>query len=291
MVMKSFVLALPLALLAALSVAPSAGTAPLAPAALHSASAMSFSDAAGDSGVAADITEVDVGNDLVAGPIVFWVTLANRPDALVADDGLIVLLNTDRDAATGAEGSDYAIVAVAESVGLFRWDGAAFAPLDAASLSARFSKADKAMRIAVHPNDLGGTTGFDFFVASLSGDAHDSAPNGPPAWSYTFASGRIGLAVVGSAVVPKKPVAGKRLEAGILVARSDIGELLGLGKVSCTLKIGTKSVRAVGANFRSGVAVCAWNLPKAAKGQLIRGTVSVTYGGATAKKAFSARAR
>jgi hypothetical protein len=288
---KSFVLALPLALLAVLSIAPTAGSAPFARAATHAPSAASFSDAAGDSGAAADITDVGVGNDVVEGPIVFWVTLANRPDDLVGDDQLIVFLDTDLNPATGDAGAEYALAVDAESVGAFWWDGAMYAQVQPASLSARFSKADKAVRIAIHPNDIGVTTGFTFSVETFSGDAHDAAPNGPPDWAYTLASGRIGLSVLASLVGPKRPIAGKGLSALIQVVRNDISEVLTLGKIGCTLRIGTKSVRATQSRFVAGVALCSWKLPKSAKGKLVRGTISLTYGGVTAKKSFSARVR
>jgi hypothetical protein len=288
---KSLVLALPLGVLAALTVAPTAAPARLAGATLQSSSAVQFSDAPGDSGAAPDITDVDVGNDLVAGSIVFWVTVPNRPDDLVGDEELVLWLNTDRNPATGDQGDDYAISVDAESVGLYRWDGATFAPLDAASLSARFSKGDKATRVAIHPNDLGGTTAFDFFAQTFAGEAYDLAPNGEPAWSYSMASGKLALTVIGSAISPKRPVAGKTLLAGIQVGRSDINEVLDVGKVGCKLQAGTASVRAIGSGLRSGVAICSWKVPKSAKGKLLKATVSVTYGGVTAKKTFTVRAR
>jgi hypothetical protein len=288
---KSFVFALPLALFVALSVASPAGSAPFAPAAIHAPSAMFFSDAAGDSGAAPDITDVDVGNDVVAGPIVFWITLPNRPDDLVAGDSLAVLLNTDRNPDTGGGGIDYGIGVDGESVGLGRWDGTTLAPVEAPSLVARFSKVDKAIRVAIHPNDLGGTTAFDFFVGAFSGDDLDSAPNGPPGWSYTLISGRPVLSIAGSAVLPKRPLAGKPLAVAMQVVRGDINEVLAQGKVTCSLKVGTKSVRATRSGFTSGVAFCSWKVPTSAKGKLLRGTISLTYGGVTAKKSFSVRAR
>ena len=54
------------------------------------------------------------------------------------------------------------------------------------------------------------------------------------------------------------------------IVRTDIDEVLEQGKVSCTLKAGTKSVRAVRARFVSGLALCAWNLPTSAMGKLVR---------------------
>jgi len=75
------------------------------------------------------------------------------------------------------------------------------------------------------------------------------------------------------------------------VGRSDTNEILTLGKVTCTLRIGTKTVRAARSLFLGSIAYCSWKLPSSAKGKLVRGVIAVTYGGATAKKAFSKRAR
>jgi hypothetical protein len=283
---KSFVLALSLALLAAFSVAPPAGSAPLPQATLHSASAVSFNDAAGDSGVAADITDVDVGNDVVAGPIVIWVSLANRPDDLVAADDLAVYLDTDRNPATGDLGAEYVIVVDSESVGAYKWDGTTYAQVQIASLSARFSKADTAVRVAIQPSDLGIAGGFNFSIQSTSGDAYDNAPNGPPDWAYTMSTGPIGLSLSGSAVLPKRAVAGKRLTAAIQIVRSDINEVLTQGKIKCSLHFGKRSVSGRSA-WVAGLAVCGWSIPKAAKGHRLSGSVSVTYGGKTVKKSFS----
>ena len=288
---KSLLLALPLALLAALSIAPAAGSAPAVRASIHAASATSFSDAAGDSGTAPDVTDVDLGNDLVAGHLVFWVTVANRPDNLVAGDDLAIFIDSDNNPSTGDAGAEYVIGLDAEGVGAYRWDGAQYAGIDPASLTAHFSKGDKAFRVAIHPNDLGIAGAFNFTVETHSADAYDFAPNGPPDWAYTLATGRLGLAVSGSALVPKRPTAGKALAAALEIVRTDINEVLAQGRVKCTLKIGTQSKRAARAGFASGLAVCAWNLPKSAKGKLVRGTISVTFGGTTVKRSFSARAR
>jgi hypothetical protein len=292
---KSLLLVLPVGLLAALSLAPVAGSARAARTSHRVASATSFSDAAGDSGAAADVTDVDVGNDLVAGHLVFWITVANRPDDLVGDDELDVFIDSDNNPATGDFGSEYLIWVDAESVGLSRWDGTSYVSIDVASLpaslSARYFKGDKAVRVAIHPRDLGITSAFNFAIGTYSGEAYDAAPNGPPDWAYAIASGKLQLAVSGAAVVPKRPTAGKALALAMEIVRTDLNEVLDQGKVSCTLKAGTKSVRATRARFVSGLALCAWNLPKSAKGKTVRGTISVTFGGTTVTRTFSARAR
>jgi hypothetical protein len=286
---KSLLLVLPLALLAALSVAPVAGSAPTERASLHAASVTSFSDAPGDSGAAPDVTDVVVGNDVVLGPLVFWVTLGNRPDGLTGDDTLVLFLNTDRNPATGDAGTDYAMAFDAESAGAFHWDGTTYAPIQSSSLNARFFKGTKEVRIEIHPNDLGGTTAFDFFVEGALGDAYDDAPNGPPDWTYTLSSGLLHLAVVSA--VTTRPTAGKNLTVGLLVGRDDTGDALTVGKVRCAARVGTRSLRVARSGFTSGIPYCSWKVPKSAKGKLVRATTSVTYGGATAKKSVSLRVR
>jgi hypothetical protein len=111
------------ALLGALALAAPAAAAPAEQAALDAAA---FNDAAGDSGAAPDITNVAVGNDVVAGPIVFWVARANRLDDLVGDEVVFLLVDADRNPATGdQDGVEYVIGVDAESVWIDRWDGQA----------------------------------------------------------------------------------------------------------------------------------------------------------------------
>lgn len=286
---QTFVVAVSAALLAALLMATPAGSAPAEQAALNAAS---FKDAAGDSGAAPDVTDVDVGNDVVAGPIVFWVKLANRPDDLAADDVVFIAIDADRNRDTGDEdGAEYAIGVDAESVWIDRWDGETYVEAEGPSLAATFSRSDRFLRVTIHPNDLGGLSSFDFLVLSFAGDDFDAAPNGPPWWSYTLASGRPPLAVLGFALKPKAPAAGKRLTATMGVGRGDTLDLLDQGKVTCKLIVGGKAVKAARAGFTQGLPQCRWNLARTAKGKLLKGTISVTYGGSTAKKSFSARVK
>lgn len=266
-----------------------AGAAPAEQASLRAAS---FSDAAGDSGAAPDITAVDIGNDVVAGPIVFWVTLANRPEGLVGDDTVGVLLDTDVNPATGdMTGSEYLLIVAADGSGLVRWDGTTYVEAGAASLAVDFSRIDKALRIEIHPNEVGDISSFSLFLVGVTGEEADAAPNGPPGWSYTLATGRPPLTVLRGVMAPKAPVAGKPLTASILVGRGDTLGLLGEGKVTCSLTVGGKALRAARATLVQGLPVCRWNLPKTAKGKLLKATVSVSFGGSTAKKTFTARVK
>jgi hypothetical protein len=75
------------------------------------------------------------------------------------------------------------------------------------------------------------------------------------------------------------------------VGRGDTFDFLTQGKVTCKLLVGGRLLRAARAGFAQGLPQCRWNLPRAAKGKMLKGTISVSYGGSTAKKTFSARAK
>ncbi|MEX1358449.1 MAG: hypothetical protein WD981_07490 [Gaiellaceae bacterium] len=286
---QPFVLAVSAALLATLTVAAPAGSAPAEQAALNAAS---FKDAAGDSGAAPDFTGVDVGNDVVAGPIVFWIKLENRSTDLTGDDVVFLLIDVDRNPETGDEdGAEYAVGVDAESVWIDRWDGEAYVEMESSSLAATFFRSDRFLRVTIHPADLGGPSSFDFFVLSFAGEDVDAAPNGPPWWSYTLAGGRPSLLALGLLLNPKAPAAGKALTATMAVGRGDTLGLLDQGKVTCRLLVGGKALKAARAAFAQGLPQCRWNLPRAAKGKALKGTISASFGGSTAKKSFSARAK
>lgn len=284
MFLRSFVAA---ALLTALVVAPPAGGASEEHAALNAAT---FADATGDSGAAPDITDVEVGNNVVTGPIVVWITVPNRPDGLAGEDALFVFVDADRNAATGDElGSEFVIVIDAEGLGMVRWDGVDYVDVEASSLTA--ARAGTSFRISIHPSDLGGLSAFDFFVVTLSGEDGDAAPNGPPSWPYTFSSGRPPLEVLEFVLSPKAPVAGKALIATMAVWRGDTLEVLTEGKATCTLTVGGKPLRTVRITSAQGIQFCRWNLPKTAKGKAYKGSIAVTYGGSTVKKSFNGRVK
>jgi len=147
------------------------------------------------------------------------------------------------------------------------------------------------LRISIHPDELGGTRDFAFYVLSSAGEDLDVAPNGPPAWAYTLATGTLQLAALEVVRNPKAPAAGKRFAAAIIVVRRDTLDFLAEGKVTCTLLVGRKAVKAARSGFSEGLPVCLWNVPKAAKGKAFKGSIAVSYGGSTAKKSFNGRVK
>jgi hypothetical protein len=273
-----------------LPLAPSSGAVPLstlAPAAAF------LTDPTGDSGNAPDITEVSVGNDVVAGPIVIWVDTPNRT-SLGSSDLVSVFLDTDLNRSTGAAeyaGAEYSIDRIGGQHALFRWAGSEWAQVPAPTLSTAFFRGQKALRVSIHPNDLGGTRAFNYYIFSAVGDqSGDYAPNGGVG-SYSLISGPVRLSVERFSVTPRVPRAGKSFAATMLVGREDINEILEEGSASCSLRVGKRAVAARIKGFVNGAAACRWTIPKNAKGQQLSVMISVKFGGASISRRFAAKVR
>ena len=86
--------------------------------------------------------------------------------------------------------------------------------------------------------------------------------------------------------VPAKPKAGKLVVVGALVLRLETGAGIPSGTVKCAVKVGLKALPARG-KVSSGVAACAFTLPKASKGKMARGTIGVTFKGKSVKVPFA----
>jgi hypothetical protein len=273
-----------------LALAPSSAAVPLstlAPAAAF------LTDPTGDSGNAPDITEVSVGNDVVAGPIVFWIDIPNRT-SLGSSDTMAVYFDTDLNQSTGGTdyaGGEYAIELVGGRLALFRWAGSDWAQVPAPTLNTAFFRGQKALRVSIHPNDLGGTRAFNYYLFSAVGDQRgDYAPNNDVR-SYSLISRPLRLSVERFSVTPKVPRAGKSFTATMLVGREDINEILEDGTGSCSLRVGKRAVAPRTKGFVNEAAACRWTIPKNAKGQQLSMMISVKFGGATISRRFAARIR
>ena len=269
-----------LPLLLALAVLATAGTA------LAASSASVFTDPSGDSGTAPDVTEVQVGNDVVAGPIVLWITAPNRT-ALGGSEGVITYLDTDLNGGAGnAEqgGADFGIETMASGSRLYRWDGADWAQTAAPSLRHEWFADQHAARIEVHPRDVGSPRGFNFYVVSVNGDAIDVAPDGDGLWSYSLASGPLRLTKEGAAATPAR--AGRPFVLRLRVGRDDINEILYDGRVTCSAKLGTATLRGTARPFGPNGSTCTWSLPRTARGKRISAKIVVAYGGASVAHSF-----
>jgi hypothetical protein len=255
--------------------------------------AVLFEDPRGDSGPAPDIAEVEVGNDVIAGPIVIWVETPNRPNLTTAD-GIGVFFDSDLNPNTGdarTGGIEFLIDAGSSSAQLFRWNGSDFVQVAAPSLRAEYVADITALRIEIHPNELGGTRGFNFWLLSLTGESTDVAPDGSGLWTYSLIAGPVRLSTVGFRLEPGAPRAGRTFTASMRVVRGDINEITTAGALTCTLRIGRKTIRATLRRYVGDRATCRWRIPAGTAGQRVSGSIAAAVGGATARRPISTRVR
>jgi hypothetical protein len=158
-------------------------------------------------------------------------------------------------------------------------------------LGTAFFSARKALRVSIHPNALGGTKAFNYYVFSAVGDQRgDYAPDNGLG-SYSLISGPLRLRVERFSVTPKIPRAGKSFGVTMLVGREDTNDTFTGGKGSCSLRVGKRPVAVRVKGFINGGATCRWTIPKSAKGQQLTGMISVKFGGASITRRFTARVR
>ena len=253
---------------------------------------MRFDDQTGDSGSAPDLNRIDVANDVLARRVVVWIETSNRTE-LRSTDVYTLFLDTDRNPATGSPGAgaDHAVTVdgAARRVVLLRWTGSAFEPGESPSLAAEYVVSERALRISIVAADIGGTQGFNFFVSARAGGQEDLAPNAPQLWSYTLTFERLRLRA--SRIVLSRARAGRLFVAGLLAVRSDLNETVAQGRVTCSLRVGSKRLRTVARRFVDDVATCGWRLPRTAAGKRVRGTITVRFAGARATRSFTTRVR
>ena len=252
------------------------------------AGSQNYADRVGDAvNGAPDISTIAVAND-DQGNITVTVTLANHASDFQPNEGVLVVMDTDGNGATGNGGFDYVYAGVKDHTGLFIWNGSSFAPAGAPSLQSSAASGQIAFRI--NRSDLGNTTGLNLYVettrdngASIGDDAPDgngvftyrlvlpTAPPPPPPTTTTppSAAPRFVVSPVGL------PHAGKRF-----VVRARV--LLGAQSVSpsalgCAAKVGSSAVRTTAVNGPAPYRSCVVVIPTRSKGKSVTMTLLVQY--------------
>jgi hypothetical protein len=250
--------------------------------------AASYTDPAGDSGTAPDITAVSAAND-AAGALTFTVR-TNQP-TLAADAILDLAFDTDQNPGTGSSGVEFVFLISSNGWEFLRWDGSNFVTAGAASANGGYANGVATFR--VNKSDLGGVEKFTFWADTFQFDANgnivaeDTSPNGTDAYDYTL-SKPLTLRASKATSTPARPAAGKAFIVGTRVTRGDTGAALASGVVKCTVRVGTAPLRATG-RVSNGVALCSMKLPKTAKGKLVKVTLKVTFQGVSTTSTYSAR--
>jgi hypothetical protein len=172
-------------------------------------------------------------------------------------------------------------------VGLFRWDGSTFQPVQSQTV---YGYVYKGFRLSVNKSEIGGAPSgaINYWVETISGAKGDDAPDGRIA-QHRLSSQALRLQIAQFSA-DKMAKVGKRYTVGMRVSRSDLEEMTSAGLVRCAAKLGTKSLK-VQAVFPEDIAGCVGTAPKAAKGKTIRATVSLTLDGVTAARTASIKVR
>src|SRR5262245_45060984 len=149
------------------------------------AGSQTYSDGVGDAvNGAPDISTITVAND-DQGNITVTVTLANHSSDFQPNEGVLVVMDTDGNGATGNGGFDYVAPGAKGHTGLFVWNGSGFAAANAPSLQS--STAPGQISFRINRSDLGNTTSLNFYVETTRDNGAsigDDAPNGNGVFTY-----------------------------------------------------------------------------------------------------------
>lgn len=146
-----------------------------------------YTDPAGDSGSAPDITAVTGAHD-TAGNVTL--TVATNEPTLSNQAVLTLFFDADGNSSTGGDGVEYYLVYGGTGGIFYHWNGARFVEATAPSL--RVSYGSGALTFTINKADLGGVNDFVFYVVSQrynsSGAviASDHAPDGTGGYDYTL---------------------------------------------------------------------------------------------------------
>ena len=235
---------------------------------------VAFTDARGE-GVGIDISRVVVSstND---GELVFRVDMPTHA-ALTDDMRIQIWIDTDLDRRTGHEGGEYFLLADDEGSALYACQNPpacdVFAP--PSSDAVRFSYGGGGATFTVDPRFLERPKRFRFSVSAIDGIAsgpngydytnahYDFAPRKGQWWTFDTRA----LIVKALSASPNVPRAGHAFTLRMAAIRTATGAALATGKVSCSLRIGVKTIRPRSSGFVGGRAVCAYDVPVGSSGR------------------------
>ncbi len=235
-----------------------------------------WTDPAGDSANAADLTNITVSSD-DARKIAFTLTYGNRPAGLTDDDQVQIWLDADETASTGDQyGRDFVLVLDKRGALVKHSTPSALEDTPASTLS---GTAD-GTTVSINRSELGNTSKFKFYVVSLTraDQSTDLAPDATDrVFVYSLTAPRPTRVVV--TFVPKAPKAGARFMATVVLVRFEDGS----STVPLSLPItcrGTLNGKPIAATTKP--LFCVWKLPKSAKGKRFSFTITVSNNGSKA---------
>jgi hypothetical protein len=261
------------ALLAAFAVAALAFAGP-------AAADQTYPDATGENAAAADISGIAIANSPSAGTITVKVTLANRP-TLDDTTGVAVLMDTDRNSATGgAGGFEYLFTLDNTGYSWNKWDGTQFSDAGA-QLPVTF--ANGVATFTITDAEIGDVGSFDFATVTFTGPdpnnpVTDTAPeSGQPLFTYTLTVAQVVPTSV-AATLSGPAKAGKTVSVRSLTVNLSNGTQTKATAVGCTATLGGVKLKGTGAGG------CTFKLPLKAKGKKLVITAKGKYNAVTVVK-------
>jgi hypothetical protein len=250
-----------------------------------------FPDAVGDHDAAPDVTSVRV-SDAKSGWITFAITTPNYA-TLPSESAIVLTVDADSNPETGEGGAELNLTLLGGEVALDRWNGRRWVR-DTPPTRVRARNSKHVVAIDLHVSELGNAPRFGFSLLSVDLNtavegavAADVAPNDFSYWGYALAN-RPALILVATDPVakPSRPRAGRPFTVSLPVTRSDTGRSITNGVVTCRVLAAGAKLPATG-RVTGGSAQCAFVVPRAAKGKVLRGTISVRSGGKVVARDFS----
>ena len=282
-----------------------------------------FTDPAGDSGAAHDVTSVVVSNDATQVVLRFpvpnpWPNLQQPPD-----QAWLLMVDTDENPSTGDSGDEVRVFQQG-GANVEVWNGSAWVDAPPAGISVRFelSSSSAGWRVQLPRGLLGGTTGFDFGLvfAKWAGEEIVGIDRGPDggSWRYELVlhqcangrdddgDGKIDAADRGCAntvddaegdetvtprllrpvVTPAKARPGRPVTVRATAQQLETGDPVATGSVECTIRAGATRKQVRG-RISAGVATCKFAAPRVSRTTTVRGTMRIV--GTTRTVPFSVR--
>ena len=265
--------------------------APNAGRSAYAGSATAFPDPAGDHDAAPDVTSVRV-SDAKSGWITFAITTPNYA-TLPSESAIVLTIDADSNPETGDGGAELSMTLIGGEIVLDRWNGRRWAR-DTPPMQVRARNSRNVVAIDLHVRELDHVRRFGFSLLSADLNtavegavAVDFAPSDFSYWGYALAN-RPALVLVATEPVatPRRPRAGRSFTVSLPVTRSDTGRSISSGNVDCRVRAAGVAVQATGRVTR-GSATCAFVVPRAAKGKVVRGTITVRVDGTVVARDFA----
>ncbi|HEY8630638.1 MAG TPA: hypothetical protein VIL73_08900 [Gaiellaceae bacterium] len=247
-----------------------------------SASSGSYTDPAGDSGAAGDITSVTVVGDKGSGALLFKITGTNL--ATSETNLLFLTIDSDANPLTGDltdNGSDYWFGMDDSTYGFEHWDGSHW--VDAPNLTVRITGGTSGIMVSINRSELGNTADFNF-AASTINLSDRTSDHGPNDGVYNYSLEANGPQI-NSVDVQTKPSTGPRAGKRFVVVPTGLklppdGRAIGTPVLpesySCTAKLGANQLAG------SGTGGCTIAVPKKkARGKRLTVQLTVIYQGVT----------